>query len=361
MKKRFSFFLFVLMIVLVAGLVTSADSSQKEIAEEKKEKLFSQIPQEAISAEMLDSLGIVAKMQKTDYDLTMFKSEYKGLPYLYSQPAFYDLKSTFSNYTEQIAASKDKFYLMLGTESVQAYSYSISEDQKYKVIYGTTLIPQITESLIKELRSIEPYMIFNGEICEVTGVLPMTDEFGAWAVYYNTDKGVFIKYLGNPQTWKNLPKSNDKALLFTEAEYADYRQKAFGKKIENNQKYFEEHGVYPIGSSTADLIDTLVGAGQELKFCEPGNPVPEHLQAELNTLLGVEPPVSTEGPDTDVPTGITTTDTTTTDIPTSENPASTDDGSVATDREIPWLWIGIGAGALVVVALAIILLTKKKK
>jgi len=367
MKKRFVFLAVFIIVCFMFSFAMNAQALKNEgKVPSSADSLFCKLPDGVVTDEAKTTLQALVDGNVISYDLKIFDSEYKALPILVVGDRLYTKWETrFDDYVDRILSSKEKVYLLMDGKKAELYGYKEGDSEgdpvKFSVAYTT--LPIVTDALITELRSISEYMVFGDEICRVEQVLPVSNEGGTWAVYYKTDKGIKIKYLEKYESpiWNKYASEVGKGILFTEEEFSQLREEIYGPRVQANKEFFEKYGEYPIGYSLSDLLYAMDNNGKTLNFCEPGNPVPEHLQAELNTLLGVEPPVSTEGPDTDVPTGITTTDITTTDIPTSGNPVSTDDGSVAADREIPWLWIGIGAGALVVVALAIILLTKKKK
>jgi len=349
-------------VVLFAEEERSVTSEQTVTLEDS---LYGELPEEILTKNYLATIQEILGLYGESWKIEILKKDYKVLPIVDVEGRYLmNWEWDFAYYANLIKTHNQKDFLLIADEGILPIGYFEPEEEggEYQLRAGP-YSRTMTDSFLTELKAIKPYMVFFDQICKVEQVIPVSGGYGLWAVYYKTDKGVFVKYMEAPDRpgWDLFEEGEKKAILFTEQGISEARETVFGERRKKNREQYEKTGEAAIGGGFLGMLKDLSKTDIKLAFVEPGNPVPEHLQAELNTLLGVEPPVSTEGPDTDVPTGITTTDTTTTDIPTSENPASTDDGSVATDREIPWLWIGIGAGALVVVALAIILLTKKKK
>ena len=333
-----------------ATLVSSSDLIvDEEVLEDSW--IYHKIPKEAITEKAIWTVEYYSERvnKNFEYDWDLFEEDYKALPFVFDSGLFMMWETSMQDYYEKLVAEDYKAYIMLGDEKAQVYAYTVKQGE-YELALNSLVNPYLTEALLAELRSIQPYMVFENKICQVQQVIPVSNEYGSWAIYYQTNEGVFVKYLEFPEalSWSQLPEAKGKALLFTENEFAECRESVFGERRRKNEEYFQEHGVYPIGSVASDLLGEMLSAEKELPFCEPGNPVPEHLQAEMNSLLGVN-----AAPDnsSDVSTD-TATDTATTDaIPSGGENVS-----------FPWLWIALPVGAVGIAGgAAFVLLRKKRK
>ncbi|MBP3301473.1 MAG: hypothetical protein J6M34_08240 [Clostridia bacterium] len=250
------------------------------------------------------------------------------------------------------------------------------------------------ENLKKELLSIDSYMVFKNQICQVQKVLPLYVEYEGFFFYYTTDVGNFVKYIS---TAEDEPSQS---LLFTQAEFATtletlYAEEraAWYEKVNDPNYEFSVGGIVDF-----TLIEDMKSAEMEIPYCEAGNPIPAHLQEEINALRGVDETTRTEDSDrsdgttdggavTDVPTDegvvdVSTETATLTDVPSTDGTADapSTDGNASdapltdgTDAEtadtdtpadpapFPWVWVIVPAGVVLIAAATTALVIRKKK
>ena len=365
--------------------------SREEVDNFKKDGLFTLVPQELIDGIMNgnDPYGVLYSPKGHIMPckfLRFYEVGHGRVLYNWGKAPAEIVKEYEKDRQEDNLKSHEYFwnhhyYFVISQSGYGVFSFTTYSNGKNASKYQE--YRHLSDLLKTELQSINSYMVFDGQICHVQELFPFRMNYDTFLFYYITDKGTYVKYF--PTTWKFETLS---PVLFSIEDFDSVLEALYqADRVEFWEKINDPEYDDPIGVPSFPLISDMEKAGMEIPYCEAGNPIPAHLQEEINALRGVDETTRTEDSDrsdgttdggavTDVPTdeGVvdvstetaTLTDAPPTDGTTSDVPLTYGTDAASTDTptdpaSFPWVWVIVPAGVVLIAAAATTALVIRKK